>query len=160
MQKTRVWSLGWEDPLEEGNPFQGSCLENPHGQRSLVGYSPWGCKQLNMTGVTEHPLKWAWCLSCLQTPVYPLLSLMLQCWSWRQWDLWPLIWWRKPLAFVKRSFSFSPRLLLERWKTGGVHTGMLLRSQLPPLIPYSILFFLTTSPKFFSTQFSRKTLPS
>ena len=25
-----------------GNPLQYSCLENPHGQRSLVGYSPWG----------------------------------------------------------------------------------------------------------------------
>ena len=24
-----------------GNPFQYSCLENPHGQRSLAGYSPW-----------------------------------------------------------------------------------------------------------------------
>ena len=24
-----------------GNPLQDSCLENPHGQRSLVGYSPW-----------------------------------------------------------------------------------------------------------------------
>ena len=24
------------------NPLQYSCLENPHGQRSLVGYSPWG----------------------------------------------------------------------------------------------------------------------
>ena len=23
-----------------GNPFQYSCLENPHGQRSLAGYSP------------------------------------------------------------------------------------------------------------------------
>ena len=27
-----------------GNPLQCSCLENPHGQRSLVGYSPWGCR--------------------------------------------------------------------------------------------------------------------
>ena len=26
-----------------GNPLQYSCLENPHGQRSLAGYSPWGC---------------------------------------------------------------------------------------------------------------------
>ena len=26
-----------------------SCLENPHGQRSLVGYSPWGCKELDTT---------------------------------------------------------------------------------------------------------------
>ena len=23
-----------------GNPLQYACLENPHGQRSLVGYSP------------------------------------------------------------------------------------------------------------------------
>ena len=28
-----------------GNPLQYSSLENPHGQRSLVGYSPWGCKE-------------------------------------------------------------------------------------------------------------------
>ena len=28
-----------------GNPFQYSCLENPHGQRSLVGHSPWGHKE-------------------------------------------------------------------------------------------------------------------
>ena len=27
-----------------GNALQYSCLENPHGQRSLVGYSPRGCK--------------------------------------------------------------------------------------------------------------------
>ena len=29
-----------------GNPLQYSCLENPHGQRSLAGYSPWGHKEL------------------------------------------------------------------------------------------------------------------
>ena len=27
-----------------GNPLQNSCLENPHGQRNLAGYSPWGHK--------------------------------------------------------------------------------------------------------------------
>ena len=33
-----------------GNPLQYSCLENPHGQRSLAGYSPWWrCKELDMT---------------------------------------------------------------------------------------------------------------
>ena len=26
------------------NPLQYSCLENPHGQRSLAGCSPWGQK--------------------------------------------------------------------------------------------------------------------
>ena len=32
-----------------GNPLQYSCLENPHGQRSLAGYSPWDHKELDMT---------------------------------------------------------------------------------------------------------------
>ena len=32
-----------------GDLFQYSCLENPYGQRSLAGYSPWGHKELNMT---------------------------------------------------------------------------------------------------------------
>ena len=27
-----------------GNPLKYSCMENPHGQRSLVGYSSWGHK--------------------------------------------------------------------------------------------------------------------
>ena len=32
-----------------GNPLQYSCLENPHGQWNLVGYSPWGCKESDTT---------------------------------------------------------------------------------------------------------------
>ena len=31
------------------NPHHYSCLETPHGQRSLAGYSPWGCKELDIT---------------------------------------------------------------------------------------------------------------
>ena len=27
-----------------GNQLQYSCLENPQGQRSLAGYSPWSCR--------------------------------------------------------------------------------------------------------------------
>ena len=27
------------------SPLQYSCLENPHGQRILVGFCPWGCKE-------------------------------------------------------------------------------------------------------------------
>ena len=30
-----------------GTPLQYSCPENPHGQRSLAGYSPWGRKELD-----------------------------------------------------------------------------------------------------------------
>ena len=32
-----------------GNLLQYSCLANPHGQRSLAGYSTWGRKELDMT---------------------------------------------------------------------------------------------------------------
>ena len=32
-----------------GNPVQYSCLENPHGQRSLAGYYPWDHKESDMT---------------------------------------------------------------------------------------------------------------
>ena len=46
IQETWVWSLGWED---HGNPLQYSCLENPHGQRSLASYSPWSRNELDMT---------------------------------------------------------------------------------------------------------------
>ena len=34
-----------------GNPLQYSCLGKSYGERSLVGYSPWGLKELDMT---EH----------------------------------------------------------------------------------------------------------
>ena len=32
-----------------GNPLQYSCLENPHGQRRLAGYTLWSCKESDMT---------------------------------------------------------------------------------------------------------------
>ena len=38
------------------NSLQYSCLEKPHGPRSLVGYSPWGCKQSGTTEwLSTHP---------------------------------------------------------------------------------------------------------
>ena len=37
-----------------GNPLQYSCLENPHGQRSLVGYSVWGCKESDTMGQAQY----------------------------------------------------------------------------------------------------------
>ena len=43
MRESWVQSMDWEDPL------QYSCLENPYGQRSLVGYRPWGHKESDMT---------------------------------------------------------------------------------------------------------------
>ena len=37
--------LGRSPRGRHGNPLQYSCLENPQGQKSLVGYNPWGCKE-------------------------------------------------------------------------------------------------------------------
>ena len=50
MQEIPVWSLGWEDPLEEGMATHSSIVVGEsHGQRNLVSYSPLGCKELDMT---------------------------------------------------------------------------------------------------------------
>ena len=50
MQQTQVRSLGSEDLLEKEMVTQSSILsEEFHGQRSLVGYSPWDRKESNMT---------------------------------------------------------------------------------------------------------------
>ena len=58
---------------EHGHPFQYSCPENPHGQRSLVDFSPWGHKELDTTeGLSTAPV-----------PIYflqrPLSYLCLHC---------------------------------------------------------------------------------
>ena len=37
-----------------GNLLQYSCLQKSHGERSLVGYSPWGCKQVRPNLASEH----------------------------------------------------------------------------------------------------------
>ena len=50
MQETWVQSLGLEDSLEKGMATPPVFLpEKSHGQRSLMGYSPWGCKDTDMT---------------------------------------------------------------------------------------------------------------
>ena len=41
--------LGRSSGGGHGNPLQYSCLQNPHGQRSLAGYSPWDCQESDMT---------------------------------------------------------------------------------------------------------------
>ena len=41
--------LGRSPKERHNNPLQHSCLENPHGQRSLAGYSLCGHKESDMT---------------------------------------------------------------------------------------------------------------
>ena len=50
MQETRVQSLGQADLLEKEMATHSSILPGKsHGRRSLVGYSPWGRKELDTT---------------------------------------------------------------------------------------------------------------
>ena len=50
--KQEIWveALGWEDPLEKGMVTYSSIMPGKsHGQRSLVGYSSWGCNKSDTT---------------------------------------------------------------------------------------------------------------
>ena len=48
--ETQVWSLGWEDPWRrEWQPTPVFLPGESHGQRSLVGYSPWSHKESDTT---------------------------------------------------------------------------------------------------------------
>ena len=55
LQETWVRSLGWEDPLEKWmatHSRQPTLVFLPgefHGQRTLVGYNPWGLKESDTT---------------------------------------------------------------------------------------------------------------
>ena len=55
MQETQVWSLDGEDPLEKGMALTPVFLPGEsHGQRSLVGYRPWGHKESDATERLTH----------------------------------------------------------------------------------------------------------
>ena len=50
VQESQIQSLGREDPLEKGMDTHSSILAwRIPGQKSLVGYSPWGCKESDKT---------------------------------------------------------------------------------------------------------------
>ena len=50
MQETRIQSLGWEHLWRrKWQPTPVFLLGKYHGQKSLVDYSPWGCKESDTT---------------------------------------------------------------------------------------------------------------
>ena len=50
IQETQVQSLGWKDPLEKGMATHSSILAwRIQWTTSLVGYSPWGHKDSDMS---------------------------------------------------------------------------------------------------------------
>ena len=68
-----------------GNPLQCSCLGKvflpgkSHGQRSLAGYSPWGCRQLDTTEWLSMHAWWA--------KLFPLVILLSIFWWPGQWAM-------------------------------------------------------------------------
>ena len=72
-----IHGLGRSPGVGHGNLHQYSCLENPHGQRSLVGHSSWAGKKVYMneqqstsaekmlTGVMTKQENSIFLLSCL-----------------------------------------------------------------------------------------------
>ena len=58
MHKMWVLSLGWENSLEKEMAAHSSILAwEIHGQRSLVGYSPRGCKRVGHDLATKKQQK-------------------------------------------------------------------------------------------------------
>ena len=71
-----ITGLGGSPTGGHGSPRQYSCLENPHGQRSLLGTVHWFHKELDMTErLSTHTHKVAGLESC------EVASLVLLCWS-------------------------------------------------------------------------------
>ena len=54
-----------------GNPLQYSCPENPYGHRSLVGYSPQGCKESDMTATLLFYFSSVQSISCVRLLATP-----------------------------------------------------------------------------------------
>ena len=54
MARPSIPGLGRFPGGGHGNPLQYRYLENPHGQRSLAGYSPWGRREVGHDWETKH----------------------------------------------------------------------------------------------------------
>ena len=58
-----ILALGRSPAGGHGNPLQYFCLEHPHEQRSLAGYSPWGRKESDTTkqlSIVQHSMYIYW----------------------------------------------------------------------------------------------------
>ena len=108
--------LGRSPGEGNSNPLQYSCVEF-HGQRSLVGYSPWGCKELNLTEWLTH----TGCFhvfssvtqSCQTLQTHGLQHTRLSCPSPTPGacsNSWPLSRWCHPTITFCRPLPFLPSI--------------------------------------------------
>ena len=51
------WIPGRGRSPEKGMATHSSILTESHGQRSLMGYSPWGCREADMTELARTRVK-------------------------------------------------------------------------------------------------------
>ena len=72
--KGSIPGLGRSPGGGNGNPLQYPCLEKSHGQRSLVGYSLWGCKE-------SDTAEWLSMQDCIQRTFYHLTISSWACCS-------------------------------------------------------------------------------
>ena len=79
---------GHENPWKRAfKPLQYYCLENPHGQRSLAGYSPWDHKESETTErlSTQHLLKnffsWNIVFFFNIVPIFSFYRFLNQVWG-------------------------------------------------------------------------------
>ena len=73
--------LGRSPRIGQGNPLQYSCLENPRGQRSLVGYNPWGHRELDtieQLSTAQRFIENLWCYFCCFLYVWNISSFILK----------------------------------------------------------------------------------
>ena len=123
MQETlEIWdrSLGQQDPLEYFTPI--FLPGKSHGRRSLVGWSPWGCTELDMTEVTQQqqqqPRKvyiymllhdWALIESILTLKYFNLLVYKFN----EKMEKWRYYWTFNQIAYLKRhTFLKNPLVLI------------------------------------------------
>ena len=82
-----VWSSVWRRKWQPTPVF---LLGKPHGWRSLAGYRPWGCKQLDMTEQLTHIFsipEGTWRTEHVLKIPGKIYTEMLEhiCWIWCQW---------------------------------------------------------------------------
>ena len=96
VQENWVRSLGWKIPWRRKQlPTLIFWPREFHGQRSLAGYSPWGCKELDMTEWLWLLLSVAFACSSLKHGLVSWPEIEVRPWQWEHWLLttrprWPV----------------------------------------------------------------------
>ena len=117
VQETRVWFLGWEDPLEkERQPSLVFLPGESHGQRDLVGYGIWGCKKSDTTEWLTLTLslvfRVTFCRRILWVDSVCLgaLAIRLECEPYTGNSIWGVPFWKEDWGLKRCRWGRSPRL--------------------------------------------------